>query len=116
MPNCFWTHKQEAHKEAGLSNGCGSLRLPQISVELNNTWKSFFLYKLEKLLGLRRRAQACPVWHHCVDKQAFIVFCVEKDAVGARNMRISLTLSQPPRSPVKVEAETKGGIEENWMD
>lgn len=39
--------------------------------------------------------------------------------MGAGNMRISLTLSQPPTSPVKVdmkmEPETEGGIEENWM-
>lgn len=79
--------------------------------------EEIFLYKLEELLGLRKRAQACPVWHHHVDKQALFVFCVEKGAVGARNMRISLTLSQPLRSPVKVdmkmEPETEGGIEEN---
>lgn len=70
-------------------------------------------------MGLRKRAQVCPVWHHCVYKQAFIVFCVVKGAVGARNMRISLTLSQPPRSPVnvdmKMEPETGGGIKENLI-
>lgn len=60
------------------------------------------------------------MFFHHVDKQIFIVFCVMDGGIHARNIRISLTLSQYPWYLVKVnmkmEPETEGGRGEDRLN